>query len=100
MKTLLKKNHVSIVFGEWFDRYNGNTYYDALVRIDDHSHEIPYCYGYNAGDKQSIDEALAACGYKVRANPGDVHAPYRAIHTSTTNKLKRELYKNQDGQRV
>ena len=92
LKTLKKSNHVSIVFGEWFDRPNGNTYYDALVRVDEEVHKVAYQYGYNAGSAQSIDEALAECGYRVRANNKDYYAPYRAIHTSTKDKLKRELY--------
>lgn len=94
MKTLTKANHVSIVFGEWFDRTYGNTYFDALVRVDDKSFPIAYQYGYNAGDNQSIDEALASCGYRVRKqSKGDRFAPYRRIHTSTMDKLKRDLYK-------
>ena len=92
MKTLKATDHVSIVFGEWFDKTNGNTYYDAMVRVNDERHEVGYQYGYNAGGKQAIDESLAAAGYKVRANKADTWKPYRSIHTSCTPKLKRELF--------
>jgi hypothetical protein len=93
LKALTKADHVSLVFGEWFDKINGNTYYDALVYVGDEVHEVAYQYGYNAGDKQAIDEALAAVGYRVRACKGNVHQPYSHIHTSCMPKLKRELYK-------
>jgi len=93
LKALKKSDNVSILFGEWFDRINGNTYYDALVYVGDTVHEIAYQYGYNAGDTQSINEALKECGYRVRANKADRWAPYRSIHVNTCNKLKRELFK-------
>lgn len=103
LKLLKKSNIVTIEFGEWFDHTHGNTYYDAYVTIEHYdknndylmseSHPIAYQYGYNAGDKQSIDEALAAIGYRVRVNKKDRSAPYRRIHTNIVKKLKRELYK-------
>ena len=93
LKTLTKADHVSIVFGEWFDRLNGNTYYDALVYVGTERHPVAYQYGYNAGDTQSIDEALASVGYRVRACKADGWAPYSHIHTSCMPKLKRELFK-------
>jgi len=93
MKVLTKKNNASIVFGEWFDRTAGNTYYDAFVRIDDKTFEVPYQYGYNHGDNQAIDEALAYCGYRVRNGSRDSWAAYRRIHSVCKDKLKRELYK-------
>ena len=93
MKTLSSRNHVTIVFGEWFDKTYGNTYYDALVQIDDHSIQIPYQYGYNAGDTQSIDEALLCAGYRLRSNKRDPSRPYQNIHVACKDKLKRELYK-------
>ena len=93
MKTIKATDHVSIVFGEWFDKHYGNTYYDALIRINDESFKITYQYGYNAGSAQSIDEALAAIGYRLRTSTKHPHRPYNAVHTSTTTKLKRELFK-------
>jgi len=92
MKALKSTDNVSIIFGTWFDKTYGNTYYDALVRVNEEIHEVSYQYGYSAGQKQSIDESLAAAGYRVRSNK-DTWKPYRAIHTSTTSKLKRDLYK-------
>ena len=93
LKATKKADNITIVFGEWFDRTAGNTYYDALVYIGDDVHEVPYQYGYNAGDKQSIDEALKAVGYRVRVNKADMWAPYRDIRVVCTTKLKRELFK-------
>ena len=93
LKTLKKSNNVSILFGEWFDKVNGNTYYDALLYIGDKSYQIAYQYGYNVGDTQSIDEALAEVGYRVRTCKADRWAPYKHIHVNTCNKLKRELFK-------
>ena len=93
LKAIKKADNVTIVFGEWFDKTYGNTYYDALVYIGDEVHEIPYQYGYNAGDAQSIDEALKACGYRVRENKISKSIPYSYIRTVCTQKLKRELFK-------
>ncbi len=95
LKALKKSDHVSITFGEWFDKVNGNTYYDAVVYIDDKVYEIPYQYGYNHGDKQAIDEALAECGigYRVRVNSSNPHLPYSYLHISCIDKLKRNLIK-------
>lgn len=92
LKTIAKADHVTIIFGEWFDKTYGNTYYDAEVFIGGKVYQVPYQYGYNAGDKQSIDESLAAIGYKVRVNKKDIHAPYRHIHTRCVGKRKRELF--------
>jgi len=93
LKALTKADNVSILFGEWFDKVNGNTYYDALVYVGDSVHEVAYQYGYNAGDEQSINEALAECGYRVRACKADRWAPYSHLHVNTCDKLKRELYR-------
>lgn len=93
LKTITKADNVSILFGEWFDRLYGNTYYDALVYVGDKAYEVSYQYGYNAGDTQSIDEALVECGYRVRTNKADRWAPYSHIHVNICNKLKRELFK-------
>ena len=93
LKATKKADNITIVFGEWFDKTYGNTYYDAKVYIGESEYEVPYCYGYNAGDAQSIDEALEACGYRVRTNKRDRFAPYRDIRTVITTKLKRELFK-------
>jgi len=93
LKTLTQSDNVSILFGEWLDKLNGNTYYDADVQVNEERHLLPYQYGYSAGDRQSIDEALARVGYKVEVNEGDVHAPYRALHINSGVKLKRELFK-------
>jgi hypothetical protein len=92
LKTLTKADHVTIIFGEWFDKVNGNTYYDAEIFVGDHVHRVPYCYGYNHGDKQAIDESLAKIGYKVRVNRRNVHAPYRHLHVRCADKLKRDLF--------
>jgi len=93
LKTIKKSDNVSIIFGEWLDKTYGNTYYDALVYVGDKSYTVSYKYGYHAGSEQSIDEALAAVGYRVRANKSNVHAPYRHIHVSKHDKHKRDLYK-------
>ena len=93
MKTIKATDHISIVFGEWFDKHYGNTYYDALIRINGESFEVAYQYGYNAGGAQSVNEALAAIGYRLRTSTKHPNRPYRAIHISTTPKRKRELYK-------
>ena len=93
LKATKKADNITIVFGEWFDKSAGNTYYDAKVFIGDDVHYVPYQYGYNAGDNQSIDEALKACGYRVRENKADRFATYNYIRTAITSKLKRELYK-------
>lgn len=93
LKVLKASDNVSIQFGEWFDKVNGNTYYDATLNINNETHHIKYCYGYNAGDKQSIDEALAVCGYRVRVNKYNVHASYKNIDIYKCDKLKRELNK-------
>ncbi len=93
LSVLKKSDHVSICFGEWFDKSAGNTCYDAEVSINGSTYQIAYRYGYNAGDVQSINEALAACGYRVRNNTFQRWAPYASIHTYTSTKLKRELFK-------
>ena len=93
LKTIKATDHVSIVFGEWFNKTYGNTYYDALVRINDETHEIRYQYGYNAGDHQSVTEALESAGYRLRTCKADRFKPFNAVHTSVTTKLKRELFK-------
>ncbi len=90
---LKKSDNVSIQFSEWFDKTHGNTYYDADVTIAGKTFNIPFKYGYNAGDKQSIDEALASAGYRVRKNNKDIHAPYRNISIYKRDVLKRELNK-------
>lgn len=91
--TLSSKDVISLTFGEWFDRTYGNTYYDVEVRINDKHFTVQYGYGYNAGDKQSIDEALEYCGYRLRKNKRDPYAPYRAIKVSKVKKIKKALYK-------
>jgi hypothetical protein len=92
LKTVKKADNVVIIFGEWFDRTYGNTYFDAHVYVGGKDYKVPYGYGYHAGSKQSIDEALAAVGYRVRTNKGDMHAPYRHIKVQVVDKKKRELY--------
>jgi len=93
LKVLKKSDHVSIVFGEWFDRANGNTYYDAEIRINNKRHGVRWKYGYNAGDAQSITEALQAAGYRLRENKADRFSAINRIHTSVMTKLKRDLIK-------
>lgn len=92
MKTIKKADNVTINFGEWFDRTYGNTYYDAELYIGNKRFTVPMQYGYNAGDKQAIDEALADVGYRVRKSK-DVHAPYKHIRVTVFNKLKRDMFK-------
>jgi hypothetical protein len=92
LKVLTKKDDVYIIFGEWFDKTYGNTYYDCEVTINDECFELPSQYGYNAGDIQSIDEALEQCGYRVRECKADIWAPYRQINKRTIQKKKRELF--------
>ncbi len=93
LKALQKSDHVTLVFGEWFDDLNGNTYYDAEVMVNETTHCVPYRYGYHAGSSQSIAEALTSAGYRVRNSTRDYHAPYREIHTTTKTKRKSELFK-------
>ena len=53
LKATKKADNITIVFGEWFDKANGNTYYDAQVYIGNDVHDIEYCYGYNYCEKHS-----------------------------------------------
>lgn len=92
--TIKKSDNVTIIFGEWFDKTYGNTYYDVEIFVNEERKEIAYQYGYNAGDIQSIDAALADVGYRVRTNNRDRWAPYKSIHTKCVKKLKRELFKS------
>lgn len=93
LKVLRSTDSVSMVFGEWFDKMYGNTYYDCFIRINGLCFEVEYCYGCNAPDKQAIDEALTEIGYRVRKHKRDQWIPYRRIHTVCKDKLKRELFK-------
>jgi len=93
IQTTKKSDNVTINFGEWFDKINGNTYYDAHIYIGNNSYQVRYQYGYNHGDKQAIDESLNAIGYRVRACKKDVHAPYRHIRVNCFGKKKRELFR-------
>lgn len=93
LKTLKVSDQVSITFCTWFDKTYGNTYYDATVWVNKEKWIIDYKYGYNAGDVQSIDEALAVCGYKVRDVKLNRHKPYERVHTSVVEVLKRLLNK-------
>ena len=93
LKVLKASDSVSMQFGEWFDRGAGNTYYDATLNINNKTHYIAWKYGYNAGDKQSIDEALLSAGYRVRNNNKNIHKAYNSITVYKTSKLKRELNK-------
>jgi len=97
LKTVTKADNVSILFGEWSDKVNGNTYYDAEVFVGDKVFEVSYQYGYNAGDTQSIDEALKTVGYRVRTNTRKQWAPYEHISITCVDKLKRELFKTTEG---
>ncbi|MCP4481701.1 MAG: hypothetical protein GY817_02625, partial [bacterium] len=90
LKALKKSDHVALVFGERFEL--GNTRYDVEVTINGTTHCIPYRYGYWAGSKQSIDEALASIGYCVRKSH-DPRAPYREILTTKKAKRESELFK-------
>ncbi len=93
LKALKKSDHVTLVFGEWFDKLPGNTYYDVEAMINETTYRIPYQSWYNAGSAQSINEALASIGYRVRNTTRDYYTPYRDIITIIKPKLKRELFK-------
>lgn len=94
LKTLTKKDHVSIVFGEWFDRTYGNTYFDADVYINDEDYTIGMKAGSYAGTVQAIDEVLAKAGYRVRTyNKADFHTPYDRIHYRVEERKKRDMNK-------
>ncbi len=93
LKALKKSDHVTLVFGEWFEL--GNTHYDVEVTINETTHCIPYRYGYWAGSPPSIDEALASIGYRVRKShdPQAPYEPYQEIPTTKKAKRKSELFK-------
>lgn len=93
LKTLKATDNVTIVFGEWFDKTYGNTYYDTEILINGQSSLLKYQYGYNAGDVYSIDDALKSIDFKVRANNRDKWQPYKHLNIVKTNKLKRDLFK-------
>lgn len=93
LKAIKKSDNVTIIFGEWFDKTYGNTYYDAEVYIGDKVYQVPYQYGYNAPDHQAINESLASIGYRVRIYKNDGYKAYKNIHARCINKLKRELFK-------
>ena len=93
LKALSSKDSVSIVFGEWFDKTYGNTYYDTKLFINNDVFRLPYQYGYNHGDQQAVNEALKAVGYRLRKNTRDHWKPLRNINTTVIQKLKRDLIK-------
>ena len=93
LKTVKKADNLFIIFGEWFDKANGNTYYDAEVNVGDSTHKIKYQYGYNAGDAQSIQEALKECGYRLRTLNKDRFKPCREARVKIVSKLKKDLFK-------
>lgn len=93
MQVLKNSDSVSLVFGEWFDKTYGNSYYDVELWVNDKVYYLPFQYGYNASDKQSIDDALKFAGYRVRNNKSNIHKPYKNLRISKVAKLKRELFK-------
>jgi len=93
-KVLSLNDKIHISFQEWFDKTYGNTYYSATVYINNEVFEVSQKYGYNAGDRQAINEALTSCGYTLRKNTKNPHRSYDAITSECYNVLKRELHKN------
>lgn len=93
LKTLKKSDNVVMIFGEWFDKTYGNTYYDIEVWVGDDQYNVALRYGCNAGDAQSIDEGLEAIGFKVRKNSRNHFAQYKHIKTKVISKLKRDAFK-------
>lgn len=93
LKILKATDIVTMIFGEWFDKTYGNTYYDVEIFVNQEHFTVPYQYGYNHGDNQAIREGLASIGYRVRNNKSDPFKPLRSINVSCINKLKRELFK-------
>ena len=93
LKVITQKDNLLIIFGEWYDKVNGNTYYDATVRIGDCNMDVSAQYGYSANGPQSIIEALESVGYRLRNQKKDRYAPVRNVRTILITKLKRELNK-------
>ena len=93
LKAVHLKDHVSITYGVWFDKLYGNSYFDAVVEINDLTFEVSFQYGHHYGDNQAIDEILAAIGYRVKTFKDDRFKGYRAIHTDQMPKKKQELFK-------
>lgn len=103
MKTITKKDDVSILFREWFDKTYGNTYHDATIYANlydkevgfqvSHCFKMPKQYGYNAGDIQSIAEALSFAGLRLRASKRSKWMAYEGVLVRVKQTLKRELNK-------
>jgi len=89
---------VSMQFGTWYDRKNGNTYYDCEVNIGNEHFKVPAAYGSLAGSVQSINEALAYCGCMVTTERCTTFLSIQDVfqHVYQTRKLKRELFKGDD----
>ena len=83
---LKKSDFVSMAFSYNRDS-NGNSYFCALVRINDKSYELPKQYGYHYNHIQAQYEVLGGLGYRVRNIKSNPLAPYYAFHIFT-NKVK------------
>lgn len=88
MKTLTLKDCTQAYIGEWFDKVNGNTYYDMEIYIGNNKHQIAWQYGYNNGYYE-VQKELKKLGYKIRK--GRRIDEYVSIVKN--DKLKRDLIK-------
>ena len=89
MKTITKRDKVIIVIGEWFDKVNGNTYYDATISINGKDYFIPSKYGYSADNEWNLKELLNQIGFRIRKDKRVLD--YCKVYTQ--EKLKRALNK-------
>lgn len=88
MKTITLKDNATAIIGEWFDKVNGNTYFDMELYIGDNTHFISYQYGYS-NSYPEVKKELDKLGYKIKKNKRiDEY-----IKIIKTDKLKRELIK-------
>lgn len=89
MRTITHKDTATIVIGEWFDKVNGNTYYDATICVNDEEYFIPYKYGYSADNEWNLKELLNQIGFRIRKDKRVLD--YCKVYTQ--DKLKRDLNK-------
>ena len=89
MRTIIKRDTVNMVIGEWFDKVNGNTYHDATICVNGKEYLIPYRYGYSADNEWNLKELLNQIGFRIRKDKRVLD--YCKVYTQ--NKLKRDLNK-------
>ena len=87
MRTLTKRDNTFVVVGEWFDKVNGNTYYDCTITVNADCFFVPYQYGYDATNEWNIKELLNQVGFRIRTNKRV--REYCKVYTQ--KKLKRNL---------